>query len=101
MTFEGTDCRLADIGKLADATGGRVRRGTLHKQAICRTKGADRMNDEQNADLHPFTWRFFHSVNDWMPSFPQVFELRAARVSAWFIAAAGCYRGVTHLLDNL
>uniref|UniRef100_A0A3B4FGV4 Circularly permutated Ras protein 1-like n=1 Tax=Pundamilia nyererei TaxID=303518 RepID=A0A3B4FGV4_9CICH len=24
MTFEGTDCRLADIGKLADATGGRV-----------------------------------------------------------------------------
>lgn len=25
MTFEGTDCRLADIGKLADATGGRVR----------------------------------------------------------------------------
>ncbi|XP_030609861.1 circularly permutated Ras protein 1 isoform X1 [Archocentrus centrarchus] len=24
MSFEGTDCRLADIGKLADATGGRV-----------------------------------------------------------------------------
>ncbi|XP_070710715.1 circularly permutated Ras protein 1 [Pempheris klunzingeri] len=24
MTFEGTDCRLADIGKLADTTGGRV-----------------------------------------------------------------------------
>ncbi|XP_028263130.1 circularly permutated Ras protein 1 [Parambassis ranga] len=24
MTFEGTDCRLADIGRLADATGGRV-----------------------------------------------------------------------------
>ncbi|XP_054863490.1 circularly permutated Ras protein 1 isoform X2 [Amphiprion ocellaris] len=24
MTFEGTDCRLADIGRLADATGGQV-----------------------------------------------------------------------------
>ncbi|KAK2862829.1 hypothetical protein Q5P01_002362 [Channa striata] len=24
MTFEGTDCRLADIGRLADTTGGRV-----------------------------------------------------------------------------
>ncbi|KAM9718360.1 circularly permutated Ras protein 1 isoform 2-T2 [Menidia menidia] len=24
MTFEGTDCRLADIGRLADVTGGRV-----------------------------------------------------------------------------
>uniref|UniRef100_A0A4W6CHM8 Si:dkey-9k7.3 n=1 Tax=Lates calcarifer TaxID=8187 RepID=A0A4W6CHM8_LATCA len=24
MTFEGTDCRLADVGKLADTTGGRV-----------------------------------------------------------------------------
>lgn len=26
MTFEGTDCCLADIGRLADRTGGRVRR---------------------------------------------------------------------------
>lgn len=25
MTFEGTDCCLADIGRLADSTGGRVR----------------------------------------------------------------------------
>ncbi|XP_026209156.1 circularly permutated Ras protein 1 [Anabas testudineus] len=24
MTFEGTDCRLADVGRLADSTGGRV-----------------------------------------------------------------------------
>lgn len=55
MTFEGTDCRLADIGKLADATGGRVRRSSIHIQAICRTKGADEMNDEQNAELHPLT----------------------------------------------
>lgn len=29
MTFEGTDCCLADIGRLADSTGGRVRQ--LHK----------------------------------------------------------------------
>lgn len=26
MTFEGTDCRLADVGRLSDATGGKVRR---------------------------------------------------------------------------
>lgn len=25
MTFEGEDCRLAEVGKLADHTGGRVR----------------------------------------------------------------------------
>uniref|UniRef100_A0A3Q2ZHU2 Circularly permutated Ras protein 1-like n=1 Tax=Kryptolebias marmoratus TaxID=37003 RepID=A0A3Q2ZHU2_KRYMA len=32
MSFKGTDCRLADIGRLADATGGRVRHETKDSQ---------------------------------------------------------------------
>ena len=32
MTFEGTDCSLADVGRLADTTGGRVRH---HSHAFC------------------------------------------------------------------
>lgn len=48
MTFEGTDCRLAEVGRLADTTGGRVRytsgsqprvRGP-HKGSLDYTKGS-------------------------------------------------------------
>lgn len=43
MTFEGTDCCLADIGRLADSTGGRVRH--------IRTISISIINDEQNTNF--------------------------------------------------
>lgn len=47
MTFEGTDCRLAEIGKLADATGGRVRSSTIH----IKTQMEDKMDEKKNANI--------------------------------------------------
>lgn len=82
MTFEGEDCRLAEVGRLADVTGGRV----SHSDKILWTRHGQR-NLIVMGNLFLFCLYYYQLYNMWMWSsvFSQkVLVLSVERSSPFF-----------------